>query len=112
MTAGRVSSQAMIKIKNYINGALAEPVGGAYFDNINPATSEVYSLIPDSDGQDVELAVQAAQKAFAGWSTMAAAKRSGILLRLSEAIEKNLERLAMAETVDSGKPLWLSKSVD
>jgi aminomuconate-semialdehyde/2-hydroxymuconate-6-semialdehyde dehydrogenase len=102
----------MQKIKNYINGELAEAVSKQYFNNINPATGEVYSLIPDSDDKDVQLAVDAAQKVFPAWSTMPVAKRSGILLKLSELIEKNLDKLAMAETVDSGKPLWLSKSVD
>jgi aminomuconate-semialdehyde/2-hydroxymuconate-6-semialdehyde dehydrogenase len=102
----------MQKIKNYINGELIEPVGKQYFDNVNPATGETYSLIPDSDEKDVQAAVEAAQKAFPKWSTMPVAKRSDMLLRLSALIEKNLDKLAMAETVDSGKPLWLSKSVD
>jgi aminomuconate-semialdehyde/2-hydroxymuconate-6-semialdehyde dehydrogenase len=102
----------MQKIQNYINGELVEPVSKTYFDNRNPATGEVYSLIPDSDEKDVQLAVDAAGKAFPAWSTMPVAKRSAILLKLSELIEKNLDRFAMAETVDSGKPLWLSKSVD
>src|SRR5437764_14255910 len=102
----------MQQIKNYINGALVEPARKQYFDNINPATGEAYSLIPDSDENDVQAAVDAAGKAFEKWSTMPVAKRSDILLKLAGLIEKNLERLAEAETVDSGKPLWLSKSVD
>ena len=55
----------MLKIKNYINGELIEPTGKQYIDNYNPATGKVYSLIPDSDEKDVELAVEAAQKTFA-----------------------------------------------
>lgn len=102
----------MQKIKNYINGELIEPVGKEYFDNINPATGEVYSLIPDSDECDVEIAVAAATAAFQAWSNMAVAKRSDILLKISSLIEKNLDRLALAESIDQGKPLWLAKSVD
>ena len=60
---------AMKKIENFINGELLEPVSGNYLDNINPAIGELYSLIPDSDERDVELAVIAAQEAFPSWST-------------------------------------------
>lgn len=100
------------KILNYINGELIEPVGKTYLDNINPATGEVYSLIPDSDERDVELAVLAANAAFPVWSNMPVAQRSEILLKISSLIDKNLDRLAMAESIDQGKPLWLAKSVD
>jgi len=100
------------KILNYINGALVEPKGGQYLDNINPATGEIYSLIPDSDESDVETAVRAAAAAFPSWSNMAVANRSNILLKISELIDKNLDRLALAESIDQGKPLWLAKAVD
>lgn len=102
----------MQKILNYINGELVEPIGKQFLDNINPSTGEVYSLIPDSNEQDVEQAVVAANSAFPGWSTMAVAKRSDILLKISSLINKNIDRLALAESIDQGKPLWLSKSVD
>ncbi len=102
----------MQKIKNYINGELVEPISKTYIDNINPATGEVYSLIPDSDERDVELATAAAAAAFIEWSNMPVAKRSDILLKISSLIEKNLDRLALAESIDQGKPLWLAKAVD
>ena len=79
----------MQKILNYINGELAEPVSKKYLDNINPATGEVYSLIPDSDEQDVDRAVVAAKAAFPAWSTMPVAHRSDILLKISALIDKN-----------------------
>lgn len=100
----------MKKILNYINGALSEPLGGSYMDNHDPSTGQVYSLCPDSDERDVELAVQAAAKAFPAWSAMPAEKRSRILLRLSELMEKNLEQLALAESIDQGKPVWLARN--
>jgi aminomuconate-semialdehyde/2-hydroxymuconate-6-semialdehyde dehydrogenase len=102
----------MEKIKNYINGELIEPVGKNYLDNINPATGEVYSLIPDSDERDVQLAVDAAKKAFPLWSVMPVAERSDILLKISQLIDKDLDRLALAESIDQGKPVWLAKRVD
>ncbi len=102
----------MFKIKNLINGVLVEPISGSYLDNYHPSTGKVYSLIPDSDEQDVELAVKAAQDAFPNWSTLSIQKRSAILIRLSELIEKNLEKFAVAESVDNGKPVWLARTVD
>ena len=102
----------MEKILNYINGKLTGPVNDGWFENINPATGKAYSLIPDSGPEDVESAVQAATAAFPGWSEMPAAKRSHILIRISELIDKNLEKLAAAESTDNGKPVWLAKHVD
>lgn len=102
----------MQKIKNYINGVLVEPISRNYLDNYNPSTGKVYSLIPDSDEQDVELAVKAALDAFPIWSAMPTQKRSALLIRLSELIEKNLEKFAVAESVDNGKPVWLARTVD
>lgn len=59
-----------IRIQNFINGEFSAPVSGNYLDNIDPATGEVYSFIPDSDERDVELAVAAARAAFPSWSMM------------------------------------------
>lgn len=102
----------MLQIKNYINGALIDPVGNTWLDNIEPATGEVYSLTPDSDERDIEATVQAADQAFSDWSTMPAQERAGYLLRISDLIEDNLDRLAHAESVDNGKPVSLARTVD
>ena len=102
----------MIKIKNYINGELIEPVNKQYIDNYNPAIGKVYSLIPDSDSADVELAVKSALAAFPSWSNTPKDERSRIMLNISELIEKNLDRLAVAESTDNGKPVFLAKTVD
>ncbi len=102
----------MQHLKNYINGELIAPISENYIENYNPAIGEVYSLIPDSDERDVEAAVDAAEKAFPKWSVTPAQERSQVLMRISELINTNLDKLALAETTDNGKPLWLSKSVD
>ncbi len=99
-------------IANYIAGELQAPLSGNYIDNINPATGEVYSQTPDSDIKDVEEAVGAARAAFPLWSTMPVEDRFKILNRVAELIDENLDALALAETNDNGKPLWLSKRVD
>jgi aminomuconate-semialdehyde/2-hydroxymuconate-6-semialdehyde dehydrogenase len=102
----------MQRIQNYINGQLIAPVSNQYFDNTNPATGKVYSQIPDSDASDVEHAYAAAKAAFASWSVTPKDKRSAILLKISTLIEKNLDRLALAESMDNGKPVKLAKTVD
>jgi len=101
-----------IQIQNFIGGEFVEPVGGNYLDNIEPATGKPYSQVPDSDSRDVELAVAAAEKAFADWSGTPAAERSRILLRIADLIDRDLEKFAHAESVDTGKPLSLARSLD
>lgn len=68
--------------------------------------------IPDSNEKDVNAAVTAAQKAFSAWSVTAVEERFRILNRIAELIDEHLDELALAETNDNGKPLWLSKKVD
>jgi acyl-CoA reductase-like NAD-dependent aldehyde dehydrogenase len=60
----------LLKISNFIGGKSAEPLSGKYLDNYEPAIGQVYSLIPDSDQNDVQVAVDAARKAFPSWSAM------------------------------------------
>jgi aminomuconate-semialdehyde/2-hydroxymuconate-6-semialdehyde dehydrogenase len=100
------------QIKNFIGGKFVEPVGGKYLDNIEPATGKVYSQVADSDSRDVDLAVAAAEKAFIDWSKKPAAERSKILLRIAELIERDLEKFSRAESIDTGKPISLARSMD
>lgn len=102
----------MRKIQNYINGTFQEPKSNSYLDNFNPATGEVYSMIPDSDASDVAQAVDAAKAAFSIWSSLTREERSQHMLNVSNRIGERLEELAEAESTDNGKPLWLAKKVD
>jgi aminomuconate-semialdehyde/2-hydroxymuconate-6-semialdehyde dehydrogenase len=104
--------EAPKQILNYINGEFADPENGKFMDNVNPATGEVYSQTPDSDADDVQLAVDAAKLAFPAWSTSTPEFRFKVLNKIAELIDENLEALALAESNDNGKPLWLSKKVD
>ncbi len=99
-------------VKNYFAGKLVAPLSKQYIDNFNPATGEAYSHTPDSDERDVALAVEAAERAFPNWSNTPAEQRARILMRIADLIEQNLERLAQAESIDTGKPLALARSVD
>lgn len=102
----------MKKILNYINGKLVEPTTQKWLNNVNPATGKDYSLIPDSDASDVEEAYKAAANAFPSWSTTPYAERSQILTKLADLIGANLESLALAESIDNGKPVSLASHVD
>ncbi|MDC3253035.1 aldehyde dehydrogenase [Crocinitomicaceae bacterium] len=102
----------MEKLQNFINGKYCDPIGGKYIDNYEPATGKVYSSIPDSEAQDVALAVDAAEQAFPVWSKMSNQKRSDILVRLSEGIAARMHEFVAAESKDNGKPLALAEHVD
>ncbi len=102
----------MRKIKNYIDGQLIAPTSEGYFDNYNPAVGKVYSLIPDSDERDIAKAVQAANAAFEGWSKLPIQERSKMLFKIADLIDENLEKLALAESIDNGKPLTLATEID
>ena len=102
----------MDKILNYIDGELVAPTSGNYLDNYNPSTGKVYSLVPDSDKDDVDIAVAAAKKAFKGWSTTSKQDRSDILMKLADTIEKHFDELVKAESRDNGKPESLAANVD
>src|SRR5207344_363175 len=100
------------QIQNFIDGEFVEPISGRYLDNVEPATGQSYSQVADSDGHDVDLAVVAAEKAFRDWSKKTAAERSTFLLRIAELIERDLEKFARAESIDTGKPISLARSLD
>ncbi len=99
-------------LENLIGGNFIGPLSGKFIDNINPATGEVYGQIPDSNEKDINAAVHAAQKAFPSWSVTPPEKRFEILNRIAELIDQHIDILALAETNDNGKPLWLSKQID
>ena len=100
------------KLENYINGKLEEPLTKKYIDCINPATAEVFTQIPESNDQDINEAVEVAKNAFPTWSVTPVEDRFKILNRIADLIDENLASLALAETTDNGKPLWLSTKVD
>ncbi len=102
----------MQKILNYIGGQLVAPVSGEYLDNYNPSEGTVYSVIADSDSRDVAQAVSAAQAAFPEWSALAVEKRSAVLLRIADLIDRDISKLAQAESIDNGKPVKLAAALD
>ena len=102
----------MIQIQNYIDGKFVNPIQNEWIDNIDPSVGFVYGKIPNSNSDDVQVAYEAAQKAFLSWSQTSIEKRSSILLKIASLIETNLDRLAAAESKDNGKPISVAKAVD
>jgi aminomuconate-semialdehyde/2-hydroxymuconate-6-semialdehyde dehydrogenase len=99
-------------IHNYINGQFVPPASRDMLDVIEPATGRVHARVAHSDAADVAHAVDAAARAFPAWRGLTTADRSRILLRLADLIDNNLERLAHAESLDAGKPISLTRSLD
>lgn len=110
--AAYYSFGTMDYIKNYINGTYVESHSSMWIDNYEPATGKVYSHVADSDGIDVQKAVDAAKSAFPIWSSMTAEQRSNIMLAIANSIEERLEEFAQAESKDQGKPVWLARVMD
>ena len=102
----------MVSILNFINGRFEKPLNGQYLDNYNPATGEVFGTIPDSGPEDIDMAVNAASAAFPLWSEMPLEERHDILMAVSDGIMDNLEQLAAAESLDSGKTITTARTVD
>jgi phenylacetaldehyde dehydrogenase len=100
--------------KLLIDGKESAAASGKTFAVINPATEEVIAHVAHGERQDVDLAVSAARRAFESgpWSRMSPAARARLIYRLGEAIESHAEEMALIETLDNGKPLTVSRSVD
>lgn len=102
----------MEQLLNLIDGALRPAVGGGWLDVHAPATGAVHAQLADSDARDVDMAVEAAQRAFPAWSALGREGRSAALLRLAQLIEADLDGFAQDESRDNGKPLALARRVD
>ena len=110
------TSEAKVQYKaryyNFIGGQWVAPVSGQYFDVITPISGKVYTQAARSTEADIELALDAAHAAKAGWAATPPAVRANILLKIADRIEQNLELLAYAETVDNGKPIRETLNAD
>ena len=93
------------KYGNYINGIFVEPKSGKYFDNTSPISNEKICAVARSNEKDVDAALDAAHAAFPSWGKTSITERSNMLLKVADAIEKNLNTLAVAECLDNGKPI-------
>ncbi len=90
---------------NFIGGQFVPPVEGRYFPNISPVIGQPFTEVARSTAADVELALDAAHKAREAWGQTSAADRSNILNKIADRMEQKLGVLALAETIDNGKPI-------
>lgn len=79
---------------------------------INPATGETITAVAEASVEQVEAAIHAAHRAFAGWSRTTPQQRSNALLAMADAIEQRIEPLAKLEALNCGKPLHLAQQDD
>lgn len=98
--------------ENYIDGKWTAPVQGKYFDNISPINGKVFTKVAHSTKEDLELAVNAADKAFKTWGKTSATERSIILNKIADRMEQNLDYLATVETIDNGKAVRETLNAD
>ncbi|MGA8943900.1 MAG: aldehyde dehydrogenase [Thermoactinomyces sp.] len=98
---------------HYIDGKYLPSQSGKTFSNINPATEEVIGSVAEGSKEEIDRAVAAARKALNGpWKKMTAHDRAAVLRRIGDIILERKNELAYLESVDTGKPLWLSKATD
>jgi len=98
--------------ENFIGGEWIAPTNGNYSENISPVDGQALTRIPKSSAEDIELAVSAATKAFESFKTTTVVERSLMLNKVADKIEANLERLAIAETLDNGKAVRETMAAD
>lgn len=97
---------------HFIGGEWVKPSSGKYFDNISPVDGKVLSTAAQGNALDIELALDAAHKAFETWSKASAITRSNTLLKIADVMEANAELLARVETLDNGKALRETRAAD
>ena len=89
----------------YINGKWCDADRGATFDVINPANGKIIDAVPDGSRDDAKRAIDAADDAFDGWSTLTAYQRSAYLYRAHGLMMERKKHLATVMTEEQGKPM-------
>jgi aldehyde dehydrogenase len=111
---GEVDSIVTVKprYENYIGGAWVAPVKGQYMSNISPVNGKPFCEVAKSTAEDVELALDAAHAAKVAWGETSLTERAAVLNRIADALEANLEMLAVAESWENGKPVRETLAAD
>ncbi|MGA7569848.1 MAG: aldehyde dehydrogenase [Candidatus Aquilonibacter sp.] len=97
---------------NFIGGKFVPPVKGQYFANVSPIVGHPFTEVARSTAEDIELALDAAHAAKDAWGKTSATERATILNKIADRMEANLAKLALAETIDNGKPIRESTAAD
>ncbi len=102
----------MHDIQNFIGGEFVDAAGGGRLENYDPATGERIGSLPDSAAEDIQRAVEAAERAFPAWGNAAPDARAAALERLANWLEQRLDEFARAESIDSGKTLRQARELE
>ncbi|MEM8572129.1 MAG: aldehyde dehydrogenase [Pseudomonadota bacterium] len=97
---------------NFIGGEFVAPRSGEYFSNVSPLTGQSMGEIARSNAEDINLALDAAHKVADAWGSTSVTERANILMRVAQAMEDNLELLAICETWDNGKAIRETRAAD
>jgi len=108
------SADPRIKLRYdlFIGGRFVSPKSGKYFESVNPANEQILTEVALANKTDVDLAYQAAQKAFGPWSKLPGKEREKYLYRIARLIQDRAREFAVAETMDGGKPIKESRDFD
>ncbi|MCO6412005.1 MAG: aldehyde dehydrogenase [Thiogranum sp.] len=98
----------------FIDGAFADAASGKTFECVNPASGQVLTRVAECGSEDVDRAVKAARKAFesGAWRDLPPRERKRIMMRFADLIDEHVEEIALLETLDVGKPIGDSISID
>jgi 1-pyrroline dehydrogenase len=102
-------SVAVSRLKMFVGGEWIESAGGETIEVLNPATGETIAEVPRGTAEDVERAVDAAQRAWAEWRYKTPKDRMELLLALADLVDEHAEELARLESLNVGKPWWVAK---
>jgi aldehyde dehydrogenase len=100
------------KYENFIGGCWVAPLKGQYFTDHSPINGEPICEIARSSAEDIEKALDAAHAVKNLWGRTSPADRAGVLLKIADKMEENPELLALAETLDNGKPIRETRAAD
>jgi aldehyde dehydrogenase len=107
-----ITSPFKRRYDNFIGGEFVPPVNGQYFPNISPVIGQPFTEVARSTAEDIERALDAAHKARASWGNTSPAQRALILNKIADRMEEKLDVLALAETIDNGKPIRETTAAD
>jgi aldehyde dehydrogenase (NAD+) len=109
-------STAILRLRDaydlFVGGAFVPSRGGSRVATVNPATEEPIAEVTEASGDDVDAAVQAAVDAFPRWRALPGAERGKHLYRIARLVQERSRELAVAESLDGGKPIRESRDVD
>ena len=111
---GAPDSRVTLKARyeNFIGGQWVAPISGEYRPNLTPVTGEPFCEVAHSSAADIDLALDAAHAAKEDWGARSTTERSKVLNQVADAIEDNLEMLAVAESWENGKPVRETLAAD